>query len=194
MRRALSLDPTFAAAHNNLGVTLHPPGRRAEAFAAYQRAAALDPGDQTAAKNIRALARQQQVSSARMGAASFPVGSRDRRRARARRCAIAMNWTRSPRLRGARSADGPASDVARVAMLALVGTAATVWAGSVATRLVTAGLHPSPTPSGSAVPPVTRATPEHPPSRLRGVSDRSPHRRNRHGVHAGANHLLFAGS
>ena len=57
MRRALSLDPTYRGAHNDLGVTLIRQGRRAEAFAAYQRAAALDPSDQTAAKNIRAMAR-----------------------------------------------------------------------------------------------------------------------------------------
>ena len=59
MRRALAIDPTFAAAHNNLGVTLLHQGKRAEALDAFQRAATLNPGDQIAAKNIRALARQQ---------------------------------------------------------------------------------------------------------------------------------------
>jgi Flp pilus assembly protein TadD len=53
LRRAIELDPSLAAAHTALGVVLATTGRKAEAIAAWQKAAAL--GDPNAADNLRAI-------------------------------------------------------------------------------------------------------------------------------------------
>jgi predicted O-linked N-acetylglucosamine transferase (SPINDLY family) len=43
--RALALEPSYAAAHNNRGVLLQESGRPLEALASYDRALAIEPGD-----------------------------------------------------------------------------------------------------------------------------------------------------
>ena len=168
MRRALSLDPTYRGAHNNLGVTLIRQGRRAEAFAAYQRAAALDPSDQTAAKNIRAMARHNKFPLPKWArrpilwgpgvvvALVLKVRNRhemDSLPKTARR--EVSRWTRR--------------EVAGVAILTLVGTASlygpavseSAWSLLVCVHLRR---------RRGVVPRQLCATPGHHPSRLRGVS------------------------
>ena len=53
LRRAIDLDPSLAAAHTALGVVFATTGRKAEAIAAWQKAAAL--GDPNAADNLRSI-------------------------------------------------------------------------------------------------------------------------------------------
>ena len=53
LRRAIDLDPSLAAAHTALGVLFATTGRKAEAIAAWEKAAAL--GDQNAADNLRSI-------------------------------------------------------------------------------------------------------------------------------------------
>jgi tetratricopeptide (TPR) repeat protein len=54
-RRVVELDPTYAAAWNNLGLLLHRLGRYAEARRAYETALAQDPRLAEAAYNLGAL-------------------------------------------------------------------------------------------------------------------------------------------
>jgi tetratricopeptide (TPR) repeat protein len=54
-RRVVALDPTYAAAWNNLGLLLHRTGRHPEARSAYETALAGDPTCAEAAYNLGAL-------------------------------------------------------------------------------------------------------------------------------------------
>ena len=58
-RRVVTLDPTYAAAWNNLGLLLHRMGRYDEAREAYDTAAAQDPDCAEAAYNLGSLAEDQ---------------------------------------------------------------------------------------------------------------------------------------
>lgn len=64
-REALRLDPTSHLAHNGLGVALLRSGDRAGALRAFQAAAELEPGDPTAAENIRRMARRDRLPLSR---------------------------------------------------------------------------------------------------------------------------------
>jgi len=55
-RRVVAIDPTYAAAWNNLGLLLHRLGRLEEAYAAYAAALAQDPACGEAAYNLGSLA------------------------------------------------------------------------------------------------------------------------------------------
>ncbi|MGH7277687.1 MAG: tetratricopeptide repeat protein, partial [Candidatus Rokuibacteriota bacterium] len=54
-RRVVAIDPSYAAAWNNLGLLLHRMGRYAEARTAYGEALARDPGLCEAAYNLGSL-------------------------------------------------------------------------------------------------------------------------------------------
>ncbi len=43
LRRAIAINPNFAAAHNNLGNVVHALGQPQESLAHFDRAIALDP-------------------------------------------------------------------------------------------------------------------------------------------------------
>ena len=58
-RRVVSLDPTYAAAWNNLGLLLHRMGRYDEAREAYDTAVVQDPSCAEAAYNLGSLAEDQ---------------------------------------------------------------------------------------------------------------------------------------
>jgi tetratricopeptide (TPR) repeat protein len=64
-RRAIALDPKYAAAHNNLGLALKAKGQLDEAIAAFRRAIALDPKLAVAHNNLgTALYAKGQVDEA----------------------------------------------------------------------------------------------------------------------------------
>jgi Flp pilus assembly protein TadD len=52
LRRAVALDPAYAAAHNALGIALARMGDRAGAIGAFQRAVELEPDYQEARQNL----------------------------------------------------------------------------------------------------------------------------------------------
>jgi tetratricopeptide (TPR) repeat protein len=58
-RRVVSIDPSYAAAWNNLGLLLHRMGRYEEAREAYDTAVAQDPTCAEAAYNLGSLAEDQ---------------------------------------------------------------------------------------------------------------------------------------
>src|SRR6266545_498541 len=58
-RRVVAIDPTYAAAWNNLGLLLHRMGRYDEAREAYDTAVARDPSCAEAAYNLGSLAEDQ---------------------------------------------------------------------------------------------------------------------------------------
>jgi tetratricopeptide (TPR) repeat protein len=58
-REAIRLKPDLAAAHNNLGYTLHVQGKLAEAIAEYREAIRLKPDDDTAHVNLGIALRNQ---------------------------------------------------------------------------------------------------------------------------------------
>jgi Flp pilus assembly protein TadD len=49
--RAAELDPTYAAAHNNLAIAYEHEGQLEQARAAYERALAIEPGNQYIRQN-----------------------------------------------------------------------------------------------------------------------------------------------
>jgi len=55
LKAAVKADPSFAAAHNNLGVAYEGKRDRAAARAEYQKAVELDPNNKSARANLDRL-------------------------------------------------------------------------------------------------------------------------------------------